>query len=207
MANRFDALLKTLTNNKIAEHQTAADNVPMPTPAQSETAPTSVAVPKGRTTLTVQRKGGTVTVPLAAMTPASAAPPTPIVGAGSARPAPAAVEAVAARPSPPPTIEQPAAEVDRHIDTPTTDNVAILPDNFYFPPTPAAPPRSETSAALHVKATRPKKPKADLQPNDMILTAYRMPKYLKDAFDKTCHDRAVVPTDIIRNFIKTYCGF
>jgi len=110
-----------------------------------------------------------------------------------------------------PAVDSPAAPstpVNVHPETAPAvfDPLDIAIDDA-IAPAPSASPRTEMEAALLVRARmKPKKPKPPVQPGDMVQYNFRLPKYLKDAFDKDCHDRAVVPTDVLRNYIKSRCG-
>jgi hypothetical protein len=213
MNKRFDPLLKTLTDINEARQKPAGEEEQRPA-ENAQSVVTTTAVPTGRTTLKLSKKGGTVealsviTTPLppsAVRIQQTAAAPTAV----DERPAPAdcpADHTAAAVPPPPPPPPEPAISPVNIPETFPTEIDDII-SAAYFEPEPPPVQRNETAAALHVRAaTRPKKPKPAPMPGDKVLTAYRLEKGLKDAFEKTCRDRGTIPSVMIRNLIKQYCG-
>ena len=61
------------------------------------------------------------------------------------------------------------------------------------------------SAALKTRASR-KSPNAQVDPDTMIMMPTRVPKWLKDVFFKTCRDKNMTPSLVIRNLMKSFCG-
>ena len=197
MNSRFNPLLQTLVSINEARQAAGGETVPQ----RDESHPTAAAgvVPSGRTTLKLSKKGETPTAASVSMTPPTPAvqPPPPTT---KLRPQTAAAPADHTAVVPPPPPPEPTITPN---NIPEIFEAELEPD--YFEPTPV--PRSETAAALHVRAsTRPKKPKQPPQPEDMVQTAFRLTHYLKETFEKTCRDRGTNPSAVIRMLIRQYCG-
>jgi len=197
----FDAIKQTLTDFSPADYQAAAKG--QITPQQQRQSdddqkpPPMNTVPKGRTTLSLNRVGGMI---------------KPITSVDS--PVDSAVENSNITNSPASVFPESEPVTDSPIVDTANDN---LNQNFNISPTPNSPPPegcpqsgrggSESAAALRTHAVRPvTKPKKETAPNDMIPMNLRIPLYLKDAFFKTCRDKGMNTSAVMRNLIKQFCG-
>jgi hypothetical protein len=203
MNRKYLPLLDTLSSMEVARLKAAAEAEPATHPTQAASG--TKAVPEGRTTFTLSRKGGTVApvVSVPAKAPdRSPAPPAvePIGKQAAAHDADGfgtEDETTAGRPTAPAR-----SEPDIAPGTPGTFPEETDPADIDQPP-PA--PKTEAEIALAFRA-KPRKPKAAPLPEDKILMNFRIEKYLKDAFFKTCQDQDRKPSLVLRNFMKSFCG-
>jgi hypothetical protein len=209
----YDMLKQTLTNIKLSDINPGTAPLPEEDkPAAGASAsPLSTdsmaAVPKGRTTLRLSRKGGTITptapVPAATANPVTLAPALPEppdrrAAAHDADDFDGEDYAIAGRPASPALPEPDMAADLPEIFPEEIDPLPVIDEH------PTAP-MDEATAVLRVRATLPKIPKPKPAPDDMVPMNFRLPQYLKDAFDKTCRDQGRTPSIVLRNLMKQFC--
>jgi len=199
----FDVLKGTLTDYDPAEYDAAVKKETRYRQQAGQTTPQipqGGGVPLGRTSVDIQRIGGKVTItptanPLTAPLPKN--PPPPV------EPSPVYIEPPLPA-EPPPVHIEPVTDTAEPPATVTEVNIIEPPPTV---PEPQHEPRTETAAALHVKAAQPPKQKQAPELDDMILMTLRVPLYLKKRFYKTCHDQEKTPSLVLRNLMETFCGF
>jgi hypothetical protein len=215
---KYDRLKHTLTDFVPARFAAATDAAHTPQQAAAIVEQSAAEdVPKERTTHVISKRG--IIPP-----PPSAKPKREAAGHPAAVIRPEVVEETApAAAIAPEVVEEsaapPAAAIRPEVVEETAPVAAITPELAddaapeWNSPAPiaieetaaASPARTEAAAALHVRAAQ-RRPKKAVDPNDMVLVNFRIPKYQRDAFFKTCRDNDRTPSLAIRNLIKSYCG-
>jgi hypothetical protein len=209
---KFDVLKRTLTDFKPSEFAAVTGAAPTPPqPAGDSGQSASEPVPRGRTTLNVSKYRGVIQQ--------AATPPLDV---DELDPYKAIADAAKF------TAQQIAKEQGigvAHIATPALNGdtrlepltaaaepepmtaTAPLLDDAELEPMTATAPRTEAAAALDVRTmARPRPPKKAIDPQDSVLVAFRIPKYLKDNFFASCQDSGRTPSLVIRKLMKSFCG-
>ena len=203
MKKRFDPKKLTLTDFNPDAFRRATGKLSVPGKRAVTNQPAATAaesdVPKGRTTLQLQKVRGIVTKPF---TPPPDAQPEQVP------PAQTALPQGAPEPDPPPPEQSVPVAPEPPVSDPDessfqqAEQEPILPHHV-----DSVEPRTERAAALHVQSTRaPRKSQKEADPNSMVPMYTRQPKWLKDMFFKVCRDNGQTPSIVLRNLLKSYCN-
>lgn len=161
-------------------------------PPTAHPADPSATVPKGRTTLRLNKLRGVVSADQDAI-PSSPPSQDQVSSRTKGNPLPTS----------PPSPDSGASEGLRDKEEVPQGLTDVTPPAAGDPSQDAG--ISVRSAALKTRASR-KSPAAPVDPNTMVMMPTRVPKWLKDVFFKTCRDKNMTPSIVIRNLMKSFCG-